>query len=167
MKKLFSLVLCTCFLVSCQWKPTQAKDTPQDRYLAMASLLENQEILKEKPSNFSLNAELVKNDNQYRYYLILDEPKEAMYNVRVLAMEEGINYQEEMAASAGIFEEKRYHLIPHQYNVEDGFVKGISVSGLSKNKSVVLRVFVRWENASSTEVFRDFYRIVVNLEEHK
>ena len=41
-----------------------------------------------------------------------------------------------------IFEENEYSLVPNQYNADKGFMKGISISGISTKASPVLYLLV-------------------------
>lgn len=98
--------------------------------------------------NFDLSMEMTQvEDGTYRYYVILDNPKTAMYNVMMIACENDIPYDEcdKMVPSFGIFE-GRVSLIPGQVNKDDGYVKGISISGETDEAKVSLKLLVRWKD---------------------
>ena len=92
-------------------------------------------------------------DGSYRYYIILDDPKIAMYNVMMIAVENGVSYQEceTMVPSFGIFED-RVSLVPGQVNYEEGYVKGISISGQSDKDTMDLLILVRWKSSDGTQM---------------
>lgn len=161
MKRIIKILFLSLLLSACSLLKKESKNDLENRYLTMASLLENQEIFRSEAQAFSLSGEIVPapKEGGYRYYVVLDQAKITMYNVRLLAMEEGVNYREVMAASVGVMEETNYHLIPHQANVADGYVKGLSASGTCKKDHVRLRVMVRYENNDRTEIFREFYHL--------
>ena len=106
---------------------------------------------------FDLRWEIAKTDEGYRYYVFIDNPRSALYNIKAIAVEDNSDYTKNMAANIGIFETKRYNMIPNQSKVEDGYVSGISISGISSNSQINLRVLVQWENKDASVINRDCY----------
>lgn len=104
-------------------------------------------------SNFDLSCEMTQvEDGSYRYYVILDNPKVAMYNVLIMCCENNIPYAkaDKMMPSFGIFED-RVSLVPGQVNSDDGYVRGISVSGESSEDHVDLKILVRWKDTDGND----------------
>ena len=104
-------------------------------------------------------------DGSYRYYIILDDPKIAMYNVMMIAVENGVSYQEceTMVPSFGIFED-RVSLVPGQVNYEEAYVKGISISGQSDKDTMDLLILVRWKSSDGTQMSA-YIQHTVSIEE--
>lgn len=101
--------------------------------------------------NFDLSMEMTQvDDGSYRYYVILDNPRTAMYSVMMIAVENDIPYDacDKMVPSFGIFED-RVSLVPGQINTDEGYVKGISISGETKEAEVSLKLLVRWKDTES------------------
>ena len=115
---------------------------------------------------FTLSYEMIRvEDGSYRYYIILDDPKIAMYNVMMIAVENGVSYQEceTMVPSFGIFED-RVSLIPGQVNYEEAYVKGISISGQSDKDTMDLLILVRWKSSDGTQMSA-YIQHTVSIEE--
>lgn len=115
---------------------------------------------------FTLSYEMIRvEDGSYRYYIILDDPKIAMYNVMMIAVENGVSYQEceTMVPSFGIFED-RVSLVPGQVNYEEGYVKGISISGQSDKDTMDLLILVRWKSSDGTQMSA-YIQHTVSMEE--
>lgn len=115
---------------------------------------------------FTLSYEMIRvEDRSYRYYIILDDPKIAMYNVMMIAVENGVSYQEceTMVPSFGIFED-RVSLVPGQVNYEEGYVKGISISGQSDKDTMDLLILVRWKSSDGTQMSA-YIQHTVSMEE--
>ena len=115
---------------------------------------------------FTLSYEMIRvEDGSYRYYIILDDPKIAMYNVMMIDVENGVSYQEceTMVPSFGIFED-RVSLVPGQVNYEEGYVKGISISGQSDKDTMDLLILVRWKSSDGTQMSA-YIQHTVSMEE--
>ena len=157
MKKVL-ILLCLLFtLFGCSNPLKSNKDDPGKRYLDMAALARSYEEPKKSVDMFDLRGEIAKTDEGYRYYVFIDNPRSALYNIKAIAVEDNSDYTKNMAANIGIFETKRYNMIPNQSKVEDGYVSGISISGISSNSQINLRVLVQWENKDASVINRDCY----------
>ena len=114
---------------------------------------------KETSENYAISYEMVLNDDgTYTYCIIVDEPRISMYDVTVMAVEEGVGIQEKMMPSIGIFDGP-YTMIPSQINREGGYVKGLAINGTTSQSPVVLRLLVEWEDSHGTAVTQEYYRI--------
>lgn len=105
-------------------------------------------------------------DGTYRYYVFVDEPKVAMTDIVVLAIENGMEYasSSRMMPSSGIFGAP-FSMIPYQVNKESGYVKGIMLNGECQNDHVDLHVLVEWKDRSRKVVSREFLELSLNAEE--
>ncbi len=163
-KRIFVLVICLSLLVGCTNNDSGQKDKNQ-RYFDMLALLQDVQNYNSQPAHFSIAAELSKTDDGYRFYVIIDKPLVAMYNVQIMAIVEGDDYTQTMAANAGIFEDTVYNMIPNQVDTDKGYVKGISISGLTQSNPCFIDVLVRYQKKDLTEVIREYYRYEVAYEE--
>ena len=98
-------------------------------------------------------------DGAYRFYVTIDNPKAAMYNVEAIAIESDVDYSNEMAANIGLFEDTKYSMIPNQTNASKGFVKGVNISGVTKNENPVLYILVTWTNKDASATKREFFKL--------
>ena len=145
------LSLIALLLVSgCSANKTNTEDTSSlmDEYETYYVEVQSNGHYAETSKNFDLSLEMTRvEDGTYRYYVILDNPKTAMYNVMMIACENDLPYEDaaKMVPSFGIFED-RVSLVPGQVNTEDGYVKGISISGETDESEVSLKLLVRWKD---------------------
>lgn len=158
MKKIILLIALVLLLNGCALVP--AKDDKDVLYLNLIDSLNlrDKNGFETNSEIFDLTFELNEIENGYRYYVTLDNPKYAMYGVSILAIEEGEDYSDKMAANAGIFEDDDYYLVPGQAEPSKGYVKGISISGLSNSleEKPKLKVIVQW-HSSKQEIRQLFF----------
>ena len=145
MKKIITVLLVVLLLCACQNKG-QKKTDASDRYLSIIDNIFTHNDFVSNSNYFDINAEVAKIDDGYRFYVTIDNPRNALYDVEALAVEEGVDYSKIMAANIGIFEDSEYCLIPNQTNPNRGFVEGVVISGVSTNPEVTLYVYVSFKN---------------------
>ena len=166
MRSILNKIL-TVFLVSALWAcsliPGKEKDA-NDRYFYLIDMLNEHETFSESSRYFAIDVEMAKIDNGYRYYIIVDEPQLAMYDIELIAIEKGVDYSQTMAANIGVFEQTQYNMIPNQSNAKDGYVKGLVASGVSQNPDIVLYVFVQFKNADYSVVHSEYLTLPCHYE---
>ena len=160
MKKIIVLLL-TCLLVGCSRNDTTSETTAK-RYNEMVNLLNEQIDYVEEETYFSIYAQVSKVSDGYRYYIFIENPKIAMYNVEAIAITKDIDYTTNMASNIGIFDETKYNLIPNQVKIEDGYAKGLMLSGISSYADNDLYVLIQWRDVSLTNVSREFVHLTAN-----
>jgi len=98
-------------------------------------------------------------DSTYRYDVILDDPKVAMYDVEILLIRDdgSLVISESMMPSVGIFEGKTYTMIPHQTNTSANFVQGFDLNGISATIPIKLKMVVQWKDASNNP-FKEYFQ---------
>lgn len=140
-----------------------AKKADNDqRYYDLVTLLVERENFEKKPAFFDLSYDTSHDNDGYRYFLIIDNPKVAMKDVEIVAMEKNSDASKQMAASVGIFAENEYNMIPGQANPAKGYVKGISVSGLMSSPDSTICILIQWKSADLMNSYREFYEIEVH-----
>lgn len=135
-----------------------------EKYNSMIEQLNSRTDFKTSSEYFDIDLEVGTIDDGYRFYITIDNPKAAMYNVQAVAIEGDVDYQDTMAANIGLFEDTTYCLIPNQTNVSKGFVKGINISGVSNNENPIIYVLVSWSNKDLSVTKREFFKLGVNNE---
>ena len=124
MKKLFLILIVLLSLCACQDEGKEMAN-PDDRYMYIIEMIGEHDSFQDASNYFDISAEMAKIDGGYRYYITIDNPRIAMYDIEMLAIEKNVDYRNTMAANVGIFEDKEYNMVPNQANIEQGFVKGI------------------------------------------
>ena len=161
MKKLLNLLLSFFCLSACV--PTIATETAKDdtliRYLDMVELLNTYSDFESEGEYFDISTDVAAIDGGYRYYVFIDNPRIAMYDVEALAIEKDVDYQTHMAANVGIFESEEYHMVPNQSDAELGYVSGLSISATSDHPDITLYILVQWKNAKRSDTYRQYFEL--------
>ena len=165
LRKIGVLIL-IILLIGCQNTAVSSDEINLQKYEAYyQSILDNDNFL-EKSEYFSIEAVMNMVEGAYRFSVIIDDPQVAMYSIEMMAIiDDGsvsINYQTVMPAS-GIFD-RSYNMLPYQSNETSGFPSGIIVDGLCDSSRVTLLIMVAWKNEASTESFRQFFRLVADVD---
>lgn len=132
------------------------------------SLLNETQFASES-RNFDIHAEIVEGEDGYDYYITVDKPKIAMYDIEIVVVEDkkSFNSVEEMLPSAGIFE-KKFNLVPNQSRKEKGFMEGAALVRYDlASPEVDLQILVSWKNYTKLEDFKEVFEFNLNYEQEK
>lgn len=162
-KKIISILLVVFLLSACSSDSTINKSA-SERYNSMIEQLSSRTDFKSSSEYFDISFDIASIENGYRFYISIDEPKVAMYNIEAIAIEANVDYSNTMAANIGLFEDEKYSLIPNQSYVDKGFVKGVNISGTSENANPTLYVLVVWSNKDLSVTKREFIKVGENNE---
>ena len=155
--RIFPVLLLLISLWGCKDAGKETAD-PNERYAYIIEMIREHEAFSDRSDYFDITVEMAKIDDGYRYYITLDNPRIAMYDVELLAVEEGVDYMSRMAANVGIFEEREYHLVPNQSNPKENFMKGLVASAVTPRAETVLYVFVQFKSADYSTVHSEYFR---------
>lgn len=166
MRKIIILLILSIILVGC--KDSKAVNNAQDSmYTAYYSAIKDNANYLNKSTYFNLSAQLSElPDGTYLYYVFVDEPHVAMYDVRSMVMPTTYKMpivNDYTLPTVGILDSVVVNLIPNQVNAELGYQKGVVLSGVCDSQEVILDMAITWNNEKKTDYFREFYRISVNL----
>ena len=156
MKKIVALLLCLFIFTSCQSNGASLK-----LYNEMIEILENADDYSSQSKYFSSTFEVTSTNDGLRYYIVVDNPTMAMYDVNVIAFEENANTHDEFAPNAGIFDGD-INLVPNQVNKDKGYVKGISLSGICADSTKTILCLVQWKDEKNTKIYREFLKFNSN-----
>ena len=162
-KKIISILLVVFLLSACSSDSTINKSA-SERYNSMIEQLSSRTDFKSSSEYFDISFDIASIENGYRFYISIDEPKVAMYNIEAIAIEANVDYSNIMAANIGLFEDEKYSLIPNQSYADKGFVKGVNISGTSENANPTLYVLVVWSNKDLSVTKREFIKVGENNE---
>lgn len=149
-----------CLLVLSNCSIGKKTANPNDKYLDMIELINSYEDFSESSDYFNVSAEetLLK-DGSYRFYIVIDKAKVAMYDVEAIGIEKGVDYTNFMAANVGIFEDDTYTMIPNQANPDKGYVSGIVISGLTSSQETTVYLLVQWKSKDLLTTTRQFLKV--------
>ncbi len=163
MKKLLILLVVLFTLTGCSKINRQIEEEKYNSYLtSYKAILEAENKLE---SSDFYNIELVVNqlnDEVYRYDIIIDEPRIAMYDIKALAVIDGIILDvdtENMMPSIGIMDDGNINMIPYQVNREMNYVEGIDLSLLSTSDKLNISVIVDWKINSKDKSYREYINL--------
>ena len=165
MKKLSILFLSLILLAACSDSAAQDK-MKIESYKTMYTDILNATGFKSSSDYFSVSASL--NDlggGSYRYDVIVDEAKVAMYDVEILLIQDdgSLVISDTMMPSVGIFEGLTYYMIPYQVNTKANYVKGFDLNGISSVVPIRLKMVVHWKDAQTKE-FKEYFQFTLNPE---
>lgn len=168
MKKLSKLILVfVLFLFGCSEKATSIDTNERyEEYQTYYEILMANRKFDESTSHFDIALEMSQiPDGTYRYAIVVDNAQIAMYDVVMIAIEDNTKYKDatKMMPSLGIFESTS-NLIPGQVNVEQGYAKGLAMSGECDKDNVDLQILVQYKNAKRTKTTREFFSYHLNTE---
>lgn len=164
MKKIIAILLVLLCLVGCQDSGKKDSD-PNQRYLSIIDAINEYDSFSSGSNYFSISGEMAKINEGYRYYITIDSPVIALYDVEAVAIEKNVDYTNKMAANVGIFEDEQYCMIPNQKNPDKGFVSGLVISGTSEKSETTLYVYVSFKNEDYSYSHMEYLKVDVKYEE--
>ena len=167
MKKLLLFSILCLFLSSCQNNDTSETQRKQEQYIKhYEEVIENTIFSSRNAAPFDISVAMnLLGDGTYRYDIIIDNPRVSMYNIEIIAIENNVSYQNatKLMPTFGIFDSSSYNMIPYQTNVDNGYVKGIIVSGITSEQVINLKIKVTWTDYSRVESSKIFIELEVNF----
>lgn len=167
MKKLFCLLCVLICLTGCskfKSKDPLGDDSAYNTFYN--AIKENTTYLKE-PQEYSLSYEVTKSNDKYLYYIIIDNPKVAMINLRAMALEDatkGLKTDAYVYANVGLTDEMNVNLVPNQVDSEHGFQKGVVLSGETYESEPVLDILISYYNDARSVNYRHYYQVKLSPE---
>lgn len=154
--RIIKVSLCLLLLLSLFGCKTKNNNNANDKYIYIIESIKNNDKFASDSEYYDINVQMAKINDGYRYYVTIDNPRISMYDIEVLAIEKDSDYDVTMAASAGIFDEKEYNLIPNQHNSKDGFYKGVIISGTCSNPETILYIYVKYSSYDYSQVYNEY-----------
>ena len=169
MKKLLLIVLTCIMLTGCQSSTRQLDDEKYNAYLSYYQAILDTENKETVCQDF--NIELIVNkigESRYRYDVIIDDPKVAMYDLKVLVIVENVEgtiNTKEMMPSIGIFEDVSYSMVPNQIDKDKMFVEGLDLSVVSNEPVIHLGVMVGYDKKDGKEGTTHYFELTTTYVE--
>ena len=159
-------ILILSLLVGCQGKVSDETIIKQ-RYEAYYNEIINNEVFTESSNYFDITAVLNEiGNNKYRYDVIVDNPKIAMYDVNALVVENDRELFNELNSDLMPLSisttASPTHLIPFQVNLDKGYAKGIILSGIVSELPLEVKVIVLWKDYGEVKSFKEFLEFEID-----
>ncbi|MDI9540128.1 MAG: hypothetical protein QM204_01445 [Bacillota bacterium] len=171
MRKLLTILFLIVTLFGCD-NNDDARELDKEKYNAYltyySAILAAENKLTESQC---FDIELVVNklsENEYRYDVIIDNPRVAMFNIKALAIIETLSLEidkENMMPSVGILDDYRYNMVPGQVDVKNEFYEGIILSLTSKESSLRVSVMVDYKPLNDEQAVRQYFSLYTEYEE--
>ena len=165
MKKIFLLLLLVCSLTACDVE-VEKDIRNEERYFDLVELIRGDQKFKESSEYFDISTDMAKIDNGYRYYIFIDNPRIAMYDIEAMALVDGIDYNKVVAPSVGVLEEVVYNMIPNQTNLDKNYVKGIVLSGDIDRPNADIKMNVQWKDKTHHNTYGEYYSFNIHYNEN-
>lgn len=162
MQKYETLILCGILLLGGCSSPDTSESAAQAAYEGYYTSIETNSSFAQSSLYYSVSAEMTEmSDKTYRYYIVIDNPQIAMYDIVVMAVENDIPLAsaDKMMPNIGIFDSTEYCMIPFQSNPDDGYVKGLVISGECTSNPVSLKILVEWDDRNGENTQREFLQM--------
>ena len=160
MIKRFLLLVLLIALAGCNLNTQDVRLQQQfARYEAYyVSLFDNDRFISFSDA-FDLEVVFTKLDSGYRYDVVIDNPKIAMYDIEIMVVENDTPFEraDKMMPNLGIFESLEVNLVPYQVHTDKGFMKGVVVSGVVSVSVVELKIMVAWKDYAKLNSTREFF----------
>ena len=163
-KKIILLSFVLMILLSACKSEDTINPSANERYIDMVKQLQDRDVFITSSEYYDVSVDISVINGGYRYYVVIDNPKVAMYDIEAIAIEKDVDYSNVMAANIGLFEEEEYSMIPGQSYVEKGFVKGISISGVSSSENPTLYLLVSWHSRDLSITKKEYFKLNIKEE---
>lgn len=167
MKKSGLLLIVLMILTACSGFDQKLDKESLMLYETYWKSLLNETQFQKNSRNFDISAEIVHGESGYDYYVTVDNPKIAMYDVEIVVVEDGKRFDsvEEMLPSAGIFE-KKFNMVPNQTRTEKGFMEGAALARYDfEEPEVTLQILVSWKNYTKLDTFKEVFELELKYED--
>lgn len=140
MKKILTLLLSVFLLIGCTTQKTKEDNQQFDSYDKIKqNLIQRRQFDSDATFDVILLYNMI--DEGYRYDIFIKNPQEDMYNVLALCLAN--ETAEQICPTIGIFDEESYNLKVGYINKQQGFYKGIQLSGTTSSKQDI-KLYVKY-----------------------
>ena len=169
MKK--TLVLCIAVLLmllaGCAKEQEDTDAIKLEKYAYIYQTVSDNDSYLEEAKYYDLNIVMSYEEaGYYRYDIVIDSPKRAMYDIQVMAIENNLDYSlnNKMMPTIGIFEDDSYNMVPNQVDASRGYVKGLILSGTTDAPIVNLKIRVSYKDYLLVSETNEYYNITVDYD---
>ena len=165
MKKIVLSLMIFLLLVGCS-NAQNIENEQLARYESYWNSLLNETTFMNASRNFNIEGIIQKSGDLYEYYVVIDEPKTAMYDVEIMIIENKSRFDEyeTMVPSVGIFD-AMINMVPYQVRKESNYREGAALGRQElSNDEVTLQIMVMWKNYTKLESFKEVFELSLKYE---
>ena len=156
------MIIFLCLFLFAGCSSTVNRQLEEEKYNAYLtyyqSILETDDKDSSSPY-FDIEVIVNKVDENYRYDIVIDNPRIAMFQVKALAIIDGLTIEvdtENMMPSIGIIDDIEVNLVPGQIDKDRNYQAGIDLTLYSEYSNLNISVMVDWLDLSGFEGHRDY-----------
>lgn len=163
MKKVILMVIISLLFSGCQVADKETlTDSQYNEYKNYIAIIDEQNQTQETSDFFDVQVVVnATNKNNYRYDIVIDNPKVDMYEIKAIAKiqtEDGFTYP-----SIGILEEGIFSLLPNVIDKDNNIYKGINLSGISSHQIQSIPLYVTYYTSTDSSAKRITFFMEVTL----
>lgn len=147
MKKLLLVILCL-FMTACatKTKDSDISDNALKKYKEDLSYIKKAKKFDDYSDKMNVKLYYTEIDEGYRYEMVIDEPKQNMYNIEAISY--STSCLDDYQPTIGYFDKETYSMIPGVVDKKKNIYKGITLSGRVKKKET-LKVLIKFDTQKS------------------
>lgn len=147
MKKLLLVILCL-LMTACgtKTKNSDISDNTLKKYKEDLSYIKNIKKFDDYSDKMNIKLYYTEIKEGYRYEMVIDEPKQNMYNIKVISY--STSCLDDYQPTIGYFDKEAYSMIPGVVDKKKNIYKGITLSGRVKKKET-LKVLIEFDTKKS------------------
>ncbi len=165
MRKLLLMFMVIVFLAGCANNNESIDKLKLENYAYIYQTITDNDTFDTVADHFDMQVVMsLIGDNEYRYDIIIDNPQVAMYDIKMMAVENNIDYSlaDKMMPSIGIFDDEEYNMVPYQVETDLGFVKGMVISGTTNAPVINLKIRITWKDYTKVEETKNYFNLTVD-----
>lgn len=165
MRKLLLMFMVIVFLAGCANNNESIDKLKLENYAYIYQTITDNDTFDTVADHFDMQVVMsLIGDNEYRYDIIIDNPQVAMYDIKMMAVENNIDYSlaDKMMPSIGIFDDEEYNMVPYQVETSLGFVKGMVISGTTNAPVINLKIRITWKDYTKVEETKNYFNLTVD-----
>ena len=165
MRKLLLMFMMIVFLVGCANNNESIDKLKLENYAYIYQTITDNDTFDTVADHFDMQVVMsLIGDNEYRYDIIIDNPQVAMYDIKMMAVENNMDYSlaDKMMPSIGIFDDEEYNMVPYQVETSLGFVKGMVISGTTNAPVINLKIRITWKDYTKVEETKNYFNLTVD-----
>lgn len=165
MRKLLLMFMVIVFLAGCANNNESIDKLKLENYAYIYQTITDNDTFDTVADHFDMQVVMsLIGDNEYRYDIIIDNPQVAMYDIKMMAVENNIDYSlaDKMMPSIGIFDDEEYNMVPYQVETDLGFVKGMVISGTANAPVINLKIRITWKDYTKVEETKNYFNLTVD-----
>jgi uncharacterized protein YceK len=165
MRKLLLMFMVIVFLAGCANNNESIDKLKLENYAYIYQTITDNDTFDTVADHFDMQVVMsLIGDNEYRYDIIIDNPQVAMYDIKMMAVENNMDYSlaDKMMPSIGIFDDEEYNMVPYQVETSLGFVKGMVISGTTNAPVINLKIRITWKDYTKVEETKNYFNLTVD-----